>query len=176
MGKAKTSKGADGVPQRHLHARISYLHQAATYLANTQGENTLPEYSSNSEGARILEFKLRNPQSNQTKHLLSQLQGVSKKSQIRLARNLKHSVCKRCDALLISGVTSSEQVTNSSTDQRKPWADVFEINCRTCGAAKRFPIGQKQCKAEKNNERGKLAQHEAGKEVAEQVVEKTTFS
>lgn len=172
MGKAKTPKGGDGIPQRHLHARISYLHQAATYLATTQGEKNIPGSSAEVEGARPLKFKLRRPQSNQTKHLLSQLQGVSKKSQIRLARNLKHSLCKRCDALLISGVTSSEQVTNSSIDERKPWADVFEIGCRTCGTVKRFPIGQKLSKAKANTDREGLAQNEARKEVAEHVVGK----
>ena len=170
MGKAKTSKGGDGIPQRHLHARISYLHQAATYLATTQGEKTRTEPSTKVEEAKTQESKFRRPQLNQTKHLLSQLQGVSKKSQIRLAGNLKHSVCKRCDALLISGVTSSEQVTNSSTDKRKPWADVFEIKCRACGAAKRFPIGQKVFTAQANTEREELAHHEAGNEVVEHVV------
>lgn len=29
----KTHKGATTVPQSHLHSRISYLYQAATYLA-----------------------------------------------------------------------------------------------------------------------------------------------
>ena len=163
MGKAKASKSGDGVPQKHLHSRISYLHQAATYLAYSLD-------AKNSVGFARSQRKHRGLQTNQTNHLLSQLQGVSKKSQIRLARNVKHSLCKRCDALLIMGLTSSERVINSSTGERKPGADVFETECRTCGTVKRLPVGQELIKAKAKSDDREIAQRKSPKEVAEHVV------
>ena len=144
MGKAKKGpKGGEGAPQKHLHSRISYLHQAAAYLATTRSPSNskheaaagvLPSAASSKEHSS----KLRNPQS---RYLLNQLEGVSKKSQIRLGRDVKHSICRRCDTLMIPGRTSSQIVRNESTGGRKPWADIFEIQCSKCKAVKRFPIG-----------------------------------
>lgn len=77
-------------------------------------------------------------------HLVSQLRAVSLKGQIRLSQAMKHSICKRCDALLFPGSTSSTRVENKSRGGKKPWADVLVTTCHSCGAAKRFPVGGKR--------------------------------
>ena len=86
--------------------------------------------------------------------LISHLRSVSLKGQIRLSPALKHSICKRCDALLVPGGTSSVRVENKSRDGKKPWADVLVVTCLVCNATKRFPVGAKrQCrKGQRGNE------------------------
>ena len=147
MGKSKASKNGENVPQRHLHSRISFLHQAAAYLATNESNGQQPKTLKVGNGSG--EFSEDSTLSQekgygQSRHLLNQLRGVSKKSQIRLAGDIKHTVCKRCDSLLVSGESSLEEVKNDSKGARKPWADVFEIKCKTCGIVKRFPTGQQR--------------------------------
>ena len=80
----------------------------------------------------------------QARHLLSQLRSVSLKSQIRLTPDVKHSICKRCHSMLISGLTSSQFIQNASRSGQKPWANILVVTCDFCGAMKRFPVSHKQ--------------------------------
>ena len=147
MGKSKSSKSGGSIQQRHLHSRISFLHQAAAYLATNKSAVQPSQLSNAGSGAGSASRATKSPNENrngQTRHLLNQLRGVSKKSQIRLGKDVKHSLCKRCDSLLVSGDTSREETRNDSKDSGKPWADVFEIKCKTCGTLKRFPTGQQR--------------------------------
>jgi ribonuclease P protein subunit RPR2 len=141
MAKAKAQKPGPGVPQKHLHSRISYLHQAAAYLASTRGtsrpEDAPSPVHSNSP------MKSASSTYNQSRNLLTQLRAVSLKSQIRLTPELKQSFCRRCDSLLVPGKTSDTVITNSSRHGNKSWADILLIKCGFCGAVRRFPIGQK---------------------------------
>ena len=144
MGKQKSSKGGDSVPQKHLHSRISFLHQAAAYLS-TAGPGISASQRETGHGGSGKSPSPRlppRPSSAQGRHLLNQLRGVSKKSQIRLGRDVKQSICKRCDSLLISGQTASQRVRNASKGERKPWADIFEVQCIRCKSVKRFPTGR----------------------------------
>lgn len=79
-----------------------------------------------------------------SRHLISQLRSVSLKGQIRLSQAMKHSICKRCDSLLVPGSTSSTRVENKSRGGKKPWADVLIVTCHSCSAVKRFPVGGKR--------------------------------
>jgi ribonuclease P protein subunit RPR2 len=144
MGKGKGSKAADGIPQKHLHSRISFLHQAAAYLLAATAESQGRLVASEDSSARETSMKRRNRNANhaQSRYLVNQIQGVSRKSQIRLGRDVKHSICKKCDVLLIPGRTSLHQVRNESRDGAKTWADVFEIRCLKCDTVKRFPLGK----------------------------------
>lgn len=76
--------------------------------------------------------------------MLSHIKGVAKKGQVRVAPSVKHSVCKRCDILLIDGHNSTRRTENQSRGGRKPWAEVLVITCRSCGTAKHYPIGAKR--------------------------------
>ena len=78
------------------------------------------------------------------RQLLSQLRGVSLKSQIRLSPAIKHSVCKRCDTLLVPGPTSKRWIENPSKGGKKSWADVLVIQCDLCSTEKRFPVGARR--------------------------------
>ena len=147
MGKSKPSKGdGSNIPQKHLHSRLSFLHQAATLLATTNEAGA----SANGEaGSSTNDLRRRSTQTqadSEATRLLTQVRGVCRKSQIRLGPKFKHTFCKRCDSLLVPGRTSSERIVNASKDGKKPWADVFEIQCSTCGTVKRFPVGQRENK------------------------------
>ena len=79
------------------------------------------------------------PLTNLTRVYLSQMRGVSLKTQTRLAVPVKRSFCKRCDTLLDQGASCVHEVRNASRGRSKPWADVLVIRCLVCGTEKRFP-------------------------------------
>lgn len=143
MAKAQASKkDGSNVPQKHLYSRLSFLHQAATLLTTADGYS-MPAQSGQSHlsNASPKETRTASQGSPESTRLLGHLRGVSRKSQIRIAPELKHTVCKRCDCLLIPGRTSTETIRNDSRNKNKPWADVLEVRCNRCGTIKRFPVG-----------------------------------
>lgn len=167
----KAEKRSAGVSHKHLYARISYLYQAATYLMNAHGNRGLRATTEYPEAAHREPTGLQNEETRDINkeeaeilsslahksldpglmdalgpscHLISHLRSVSLKGQIRLSPTLKHSICKRCDALLVPGQTSSVQVENNSRGGKKPWADVLIFTCLLCHAVKRFPVGAKK--------------------------------
>ena len=165
MGKEKSKSQG----RNHLHSRISYLHQASTYIANPQKEksNTVQSvqpdsgdlfihpqedeghsrhandsYVSSSHVSSRMKLE-RNTLPALSRQMIEDLRSVSLKCQERLAPNVKHSICKRCNSLLVAGSTSTNHLENKSRGGRKPWADVLVVTCRTCGIQKRFPVGSK---------------------------------
>ncbi|SLM40514.1 RNAse P, Rpr2/Rpp21 subunit [Lasallia pustulata] len=94
------------------------------------------------------------------RRLLSHLRGVSLKSQIRLSPAMKHSVCKRCDTLLVPGSTSTSRIENLSRGGKKPWADVMVICCGVCYAEKRFPVGARRQQKRKQRRQDAVEQPE----------------
>ncbi|TRX98397.1 hypothetical protein FHL15_000471 [Xylaria flabelliformis] len=127
---AKT-KAAGSVPNKHLYSRLSYLHQAATFLGSQVGNTH--HFESESPAADQSRLQL-------ARHLLTDLRATSLKSQIRLSPAMKHTICKFCDTLLIEGETSTSIVENKSKHGKKPWADVLVIKCNACHGVKRFPV------------------------------------
>ena len=75
---------------------------------------------------------------------INHLKAVSLKGQVRLSSKMKHSICRRCDILLVPGFTSTSNLENKSRKGKKPWADVLVVTCTSCGAVKRFPVGAKR--------------------------------
>lgn len=175
----KKQKQAKGAPGKHLQARISYLHRAATYLSTwhalnpvmpgqahleEEGEDLTMD-SKPSAGnleplnigdtanqTRIIE-SLQHPPSSSSKDtpllgiqrlLVSHLRAVSLKGQIRLSREVKRSLCKKCNTLLVPDTTSNSFTENKSRGGEKPWANVLVIECKFCGMQKRFPVGAKR--------------------------------
>ncbi|KAH9874903.1 hypothetical protein J1614_004391 [Plenodomus biglobosus] len=141
MSKAKPSKApkAKGIPNRHLHARTTFLYQAATYLtlqtttAGTRAPPTAGDAAS-----------LTHSHSPVALQLGSDLQQVSRKAQLRLAVDLKRSMCKSCNTILVPGQTATQHIANASKEGKKPWADVLIVQCCYCASTKRFPVGAKQ--------------------------------
>jgi ribonuclease P protein subunit RPR2 len=153
MAKAKTSKGAGGVSNKALHSRVSFLYQAAAYLAARE-----PQILENSCGAertnahqhvvrvshRASQDDISLPSQALSRRCISDLRSVALKTQIRLSPSMKHSICKRCDIILLDGSTCASEIENKSKDGRKPWADVLVRRCKSCGYESRFPCGAKR--------------------------------
>lgn len=174
MGRCTTSKGAN-IPNKHLHARISYLYQAATYLAIVEvekssivsdhdkarqiekGQDKMSSGDLNSEvlprnhtSSRSVEeavcqnFRQKSDVSDNiafSRYLSSHLHGISLKGQICLSSKIKHSICRKCQSILVPGRSSTATIENLSRGGKKPWADVLVVECNACNSKKRFPIG-----------------------------------
>ena len=172
MGKKK-EKAPKGCGQKHLYSRISFLHQAANYLATINGAtggdinpplsehyqdpgsqcsssgkvdrsgSMLESTGDLGEGAR----KAASPGHELpplSRLMVNQFRSVALKGQIRLTPDLKNSFCKRCDTLLVPGYSCSNHLENKSKAGRKPWADVLVMTCNACETQKRFPVGAKR--------------------------------
>ncbi|KAK7536455.1 RNAse P Rpr2/Rpp21/SNM1 subunit domain-containing protein [Phyllosticta citribraziliensis] len=159
MAKKDGSKGSKPVPNKHLHSRISYLYQAACHLSSqdssTAGSGRASELDSSTDNQVITTADEENQDiiwssdsaafpPGLSHHLISHLQSVSRKTQIRLSQDVKRSICKRCSTVLIPGKTSTSRIENLSRGGRKPWADVLVIKCEVCETQKRFPVGAKR--------------------------------
>lgn len=141
MSKVKPPK-SKGIPSKHLHARTTFLYQAATYLTLQHTQSTSINSDDTSTSNRPKDDQ--NPAENHpilALQLASDLQQVSRKAQLRLSVSLKRSLCKSCNAVLIPGRTATQIVENTSKGGKKPKADIFIVTCKLCGCKKKFPIG-----------------------------------
>jgi ribonuclease P protein subunit RPR2 len=152
MAKAKASKGTGGITNKALHSRLSFLYQAAAYLA-TREPQCQHGKSAKQRGIRQdvatmsqtpSKDNIRLPTQALSRRCISDLRAVSLKTQIRLSPSMKHSICKRCDIMLIDGSTCVSEIENKSKGGRKPWADVLVRRCKSCGYERRFPCGAKR--------------------------------
>ena len=142
MGK---QKGPPGVQNRAIYSRACYLYQAANYLlAECANQSNLPstqDESSKEHSAAKTAAEKQSAAIGKTSRLaLSDMRAVSLKAQIRQTPEMKRSICKFCDSLLVEGQTSQSTVENLSKGARKPWADVLVIQCNTCGYKRRYPV------------------------------------
>ncbi|CAI6339378.1 unnamed protein product [Periconia digitata] len=156
MPKDKLPK-TKGVQNKHLHFRTTFLYQAATYLTlHSPAAGPVGSASSHAYSNRALQMG-------------SDLQAVSRKGQVRLSAELKRTICKCCNTVLIPGRTATHTIENDSKGAKKPWADVLVIGCTFCGAKKRFPVGAtKQLK--KAQRMPKTTSEEVGQQTDEQSV------
>ena len=155
MTKAKGSK--KGQAQKHLHARISFLQQAATYLLNNDesraGLRTGLDPKLEGNALHGLSEEDGSPWNSVAQReacvLTTQVRAVSHKSQIHLSSDVKRTLCKRCNMLLKPGDTSTSVIENASRNRSKPWANTLVIGCHFCGTRKRFPIGKDRARQQK---------------------------
>lgn len=138
MAKAKTANGSAKIPNKAVHSRVSFLFQAASYLATPQLSTKDVEQSKEriSAGDATIEAS-PNPIS---RRLASELRSVTLKAQLRISPQMKHAICKSCDTILIDGTTCTVEVENKSKGCKKSWADVLARKCNTCGVVKRYPL------------------------------------
>jgi len=138
MSKVKAPK-TKGIPNKHLHARSTFLYQAATYLTlQTATQEDIAADIARDKDDGSIETQRHSPLALE---LGSDLQQVSRKGQLRLAVDLKRSMCKSCNTVLVPGRTLTQNIENPSKGGKKPWADVLVITCLICGGKKRFPVG-----------------------------------
>jgi len=164
MAKAKASKGAGNVPNKALHSRVSYLYQAAAYLATQQqhsGTKSEPQHvQPTTKTAGPSADSALQPAS---RHMITDLRSVSRKLLLRLSPTMKLSICKNCDTMLIDGSTCTSEVENKSRGGKKRWADVLVRKCNTCGFEKRFPIGtERQKRRPKRSLQEKVPENKTG--------------
>lgn len=141
----KAVNGNGKVPNKVLYSRMSFLYQAATYLAvqpqhsEASGNNERTTKQVTAEAAQsTAEFvEAPNPLS---RHLAFDLRSISLKAQLRISPEMKHAICKNCDTILIDRSTCTNEVENKSKGGKKPWADILVRKCNTCGAVKRYPL------------------------------------
>lgn len=150
MAKNKTV----GVPNRQLYSRVSFLYQAAAYLAAPQqqqqdqagqgGQDTSPgrqpHLASKQDAGSLSQASDNGLLDGMACRLLTDLRSVSLKRQMRLNPNIKRAVCKYCDSLLIEGQSCSSTIENPSKGGKKPWADVLVVRCSTCRGERRYPV------------------------------------
>lgn len=134
---AKSKKSQPSIPNKNIHLRLSFLYEAATFL----DESKMKKNADGGGDSSFREATASNLGSAQSRHLISHMKGVGRKSVIRLNKDVKRSVCKGCDQLLMSEQATLITTENKSKGQSKPWADVRVVECRICGTSKRFPIG-----------------------------------
>ncbi|KAL4956273.1 RNAse P Rpr2/Rpp21/SNM1 subunit domain-containing protein [Aspergillus filifer] len=144
-GKTKGKKGSGGGVNRHVRARINYLHKAAEYLqaattgavAKTQDDED--EVMTDSHDLSAAATKRTKSSSRLSRMCVSQMRGVSQKSQLRLPIEQKRSFCKCCETFLVLGKNCTQEIRNPSRGGKKPWAEIRVIRCNVCGTEKRFP-------------------------------------
>ncbi|OSS50034.1 hypothetical protein B5807_05127 [Epicoccum nigrum] len=142
---------AKGVPNKHLHARTSFLYQAATYLTLQSSVNVNVNVNvkeAESSGAVPLDSDSKAGRVHQPSPLAlqlgSDLHTVSRKAQLRLSIDLKRSMCKSCHTILVPGQTAAQTIENESKGGSKPWADVLVVSCNVCGSKRRIPVGARR--------------------------------
>ncbi|KAH8662191.1 RNAse P Rpr2/Rpp21/SNM1 subunit domain-containing protein [Xylariales sp. PMI_506] len=163
MGKPRQ---VGSVPNRPIYSRISFLYQAAAYLANVSSTNitqqhegqiraeesgTNPGYqatishkkattAATTSTTTAAETKAVHIKQAVSRRLCTEMRAASLKTQIRLSPAIKHTICKFCDTLLIEGETCTSVVENPSKGRKKPWADLLVITCNTCNRVRRYPV------------------------------------
>ncbi|KAL7272344.1 hypothetical protein RUND412_004853 [Rhizina undulata] len=142
MGKSKNAKQGNKptAPNGHLYSRINFLYQASHILNGQAGPGSLTTPTAASVDAP----QSSTPSDPLSRFYLSTARAVAKRSVLRLDPSIKRTICKRCDSLLIPGVSSVHRIENASKGGRKSWADVLVIECNACGAVKRFPVGMEE--------------------------------
>ncbi|ROW10289.1 hypothetical protein VMCG_01903 [Cytospora schulzeri] len=153
-------KKAPAIQQRAMYSRMSFLYQAATCMAiidagnseSAKSTQTTPPAAADSdahmEDGHKDDYKVginhdgNPPPTTQalSRKLLTDLRSVTLKTQIRMNSDIKRTICKYCDTLLVEGQTCTSTVENQSKGGRKPWADLLTIKCHTCSQTRRYPV------------------------------------
>jgi ribonuclease P protein subunit RPR2 len=143
MGKGSNNTATSKQhPNAQLFARLSHLHRASSALATPDAGATA---ETNAVSSKLSRF------------YLSHLRSIAKKNVLRLDPSVKRTICKRCESLLIPGVSCRERIENQSKGGKKRWADVLVVECNACGTVKRFPVGIDEFKATKGQPKYRLA-------------------
>ncbi|MCJ1240063.1 hypothetical protein MMC14_008063 [Varicellaria rhodocarpa] len=88
--------------------------------------------------------------------LSSHLRTVAMKGQVHLSPTMKQSICKRCQSILIPGLTMSSHIENRSKNGQKPWADIQVKTCYSCGTTQRSPTRMRRQLSKKDRAKKSL--------------------
>jgi len=137
MGK---SKNGDSIVNRALYSRISYLHQAASYLATRS--SSFEGSGGNGSSGRLpvdTSASASAASDNMARRLVSDIRTVGQKVLIRQGPGIKRASCKFCDTVFVEGETCMTTVENASKGGKKPWADLMVVRCQVCKNVRRYP-------------------------------------
>ncbi|KAF2403181.1 hypothetical protein EJ06DRAFT_466749, partial [Trichodelitschia bisporula] len=137
MAKAKAPPVTKKPPNKHVSARLAYLYRATRYLAEVQARS--PNSATSSLQAKSPNTS-ETPPNGLIRHLASNVFAVSLKSQVRLSSEVKRTLCKRCNSVLLGDQTCHTYIENKSRGGKKPWAGVRVVECTTCDFQKRYPV------------------------------------
>eukprot|EP00123_Amoebidium_parasiticum_P000739 comp11626_c0_seq1/m.6131 comp11626_c0_seq1/g.6131 ORF comp11626_c0_seq1/g.6131 comp11626_c0_seq1/m.6131 type:complete len:376 (-) comp11626_c0_seq1:615-1742(-) len=109
MSKPKGQGKGINVPNREAYERMNYLYQAAHYaLSSTQPPNV-----------------------QLARHYCTTLKNIAKRLVLRLDPNIKRSICKRCNCLLVPGLTSTVRLQSHRETHTV-------VTCKECGYVRRY--------------------------------------
>ena len=95
MGKKKQKNSEPRLIQhREIYQRMNFLYQAAT-LMTTITTDTQPQTPSNSKNLASL-----------GRFYVNTMKTIGTKQVLRIDPSIKRTICKRCDTILLPGVTS----------------------------------------------------------------------
>ncbi|KAK0729802.1 RNAse P Rpr2/Rpp21/SNM1 subunit domain-containing protein [Lasiosphaeris hirsuta] len=145
MAKGKPN---GGVQNRAIYSRVSFLHQAAAFLSSSSPRQVRlpqqPPRNSNECNATAAPGSATATTTaaaeGMARCLATDLRSVSLKTRIRLTPDMKQTMCKFCDSILIEGQSVTSTVENRSRGGRKSWADVLVRKCHACGRERRYPV------------------------------------
>lgn len=140
MGKAKVTKPSLTGPQKAMHSRVSYLYQAATFLALQEPHAEDGDKDIELHAAPQLSQNNVSHQEIMSRQIVTEIRSIIHKAQLRPSQAVKQSICKNCDTLLLDGSTCVTMVENKSKNGKKPWADVLLRRCTICEKETRIPL------------------------------------
>lgn len=160
---------------KSLRSRVEFLDRASQYLhahANLDEKQDVqvngpdsakPQLESDSKSTK-LQMRGSGRSLGAGRYFAAQMRATSRKSQVRIAQDMKRSTCKRCDARLDTTNDYTEVLENPSRNGRKPWTAVRVITCNACGTPKRFPVGatRQMRKSERLKQQKKAVEHASG--------------
>ena len=140
------AKKKEGVPNRSIYCRISFLHQAATYLALPKQQPREGSRCADPVSNEVQPSQPHVPLTGMARRLAADIRDISLKSRVRVSPAMKQTMCKNCDTVQIEGQSCSLYVENKSKGGKKPWADMLVRKCHTCGKEKRYPVNAPRTK------------------------------
>lgn len=146
MGKARAKAAATNIPNKPCYSRVSYLYQAATFLAQQRSFEASSSSKMTARNDASASTSTQDALPRASRRLVSDLRNISLKTQIRLSPAMKHSLCKSCNTILVAGSTCTDEIENKSKERKKPWADILVRKCNTCNAERRFPLAAERQK------------------------------
>lgn len=148
------AKGTAAGSQRLSVARATFLYQAAHFMLDLPDKKSSAEQQETSKPSSDSDTMPGHTVSSNVKphytcpkvdhfdhHLLFQLRDVCQKTQVRLPRDIKNTICRRCKGILKPGETVMGEIYNPSRKARYLKQKLMVVECTRCGCVKRYPIG-----------------------------------
>ncbi|KAM6490675.1 RNAse P Rpr2/Rpp21/SNM1 subunit domain containing protein [Amanita muscaria] len=131
------------VQNREIIQRLNFLYQASVYLQNlsqtTLSPASTPVTHEHKHAKKGTQERKRHRQRIRTTDELSRayidtMLTVGKKTTVKMDPSIKRTLCKRCQSVLVPGLTVSVRVRKSTSHRH-----ALELTCTFCGFERRIP-------------------------------------